>query len=155
MNPGGGVAGLERQSFAGTMPRFYRLWTEAIIDIAAERLHVEVRGRLAGKIQPDVAAHGLAINLRIGSRRELCGNISGHGLETSARYCSERQVRIAADGTGLDVGIPAGQHDIAADGLDLNPLGPHRRKMNISAHVIGAQVYAALAADFSAARPQL
>src|ERR1700733_9677083 len=155
MNPGGGVAGLERQAFAGTVPRFHRLWTEAIIDIAAERLYVEVRGGLAGKIQPDVAAHGLAVNLRVGSRRELCGNIARHGLESRARYGPERQACIAADGTGLDVGIPTGQHDIAADGLDLDPLGPHRRKMNIAAHVIGAQVSAALAADIAADRAQL
>ena len=44
---------------------------------------------------------------------------------------------------GLDIGIAAGQHDIAADGLDLDPLGRRRREVNIAAHIIGAQVPAA------------
>ncbi len=67
MHASGGVAGFERQALAGSVPWFDRLWAEAIVDIAAERLYVEIRGRLGGEIQLDVAAHGLTVNLRIGA----------------------------------------------------------------------------------------
>ena len=155
MHASGGIAGLERQALAGPVAWFDRLGAEAIVDVAAEGLDIKIRRGLAGEIQLNVAADGLTVNLRIGSGAQRCGKAAGYALESSVRHSPQGQPHIAADGRSLDIGIPAGQHDATADGLHLDPLRRHRRKMNIAAHIIGAQVPAAVAAEYARAYHEL
>ena len=107
MYAGRGLAGLECQALAGTVSGFDRLWAEAIVDIAAQGLHIVVRRGLACEVQSDVPAHGFTVELRIGGSRERRGNGAGYGLESGAGHRSQRQTRVAAHGGDLSLGIAA------------------------------------------------
>src|SRR5882757_1263852 len=104
------------------MPHFGRFRSEAIVDIAADRLDIKISRRLAGKVQLYIAAHGLALDLRIRRGRESRGKFAGYRLEPRARYGAESQMRIAAHRGCFDVCISAGQYYIAADGFHLDHL---------------------------------
>src|ERR1700730_10972273 len=145
----------ERQTCTGSVPRFVRLGSETIVDIAADGLDIKIRLRRTCKLQLDIAAHGFTFHLRVRRRCEGRRNIPGNGFESSSRHGSEREVRRAAHRSRFDLCSFAGEHNVAADGLDLDELRGLHIQVNIAADRIGMHIAPALAANIAAHRSQL
>src|ERR1700676_130512 len=79
----------ELQPRSGTLPRLRGLRSKAILDVAAERLHIELRGGRSGERQAQVAAHRFAFDLPVGRQCKFGFHIAGHALESPPADVSE------------------------------------------------------------------
>ena len=78
------VAGLELEARAGSVVGALRLGAEAVVDVAAEGLNVEVRCRRAGKSKRRLPLTDSPSSSASRREREGGGDIARDGLESAA-----------------------------------------------------------------------
>src|SRR5579859_578487 len=149
------LAVAEFEARARPVVRLFRLRTEAIVDAAAEGLHVELpRGR-GREIEAHRPTDRLAVEVAVGRERETRGQIPGDGAEAAARQGRDIDLGVAAHGLYFDVARAALELHVAVDGLDFGRLRPARGQVHKPRGRIRAQVAADLAGDIAADGAQI
>src|SRR6202035_881477 len=102
------VTVLEGEPRPGTILRFRGLRAEAVADVAAHGLHVEVGRRRSRESQLQIPAHRLTFEPSVRGQGKAGGQVARNALEAAARDRLEIQRHVAADGADLNFAAAAG-----------------------------------------------
>src|ERR1700733_7006699 len=149
------LAVLELEALAGPIVGLLRLGAEAIVDVAAEGLNVEVGGGCGRKVEAQISAHRLSVELRVGREREMRGEIARDAVEAAARERGEIDFHVTAHRLDLDLARPALELDVAVDGPPLGRLRAARSQADGTGRRVDGEIAADLAADVAAHRAQI
>ena len=149
------IAASERQARSQTIARLDRFRSEAVVDAAAEGLHVEIRRRHGRKVEPDRTADRFSFELCAGREREAGGQLAGDAFEPAAGKRTEIDFRVAAHRRYFDFTGAARELNVAVDGFHLDRVRTARRHPHAAAHRARTQIAAGIAAHIAVDRLQL